>query len=235
MNSLDEAMKRIATYEFGQSRQSLIEVAGFLRDSYGDPDRRKELRSRLTALLSSDATADCKRFVCEQLSIIGTAQEVPALANLLTDENLSHMARLALERIPDAAAAAALRDALPRAKGRVLIGIINSLGVRRDDQAVEHLTPLLADPDQSLAAAAAAALGKIGGPEAASALDKAKTKASPKLHAVIADALLACAEGFLARGKNEEAAKVYQGLSGPGEIAHVRAAAIRGLKSAPQK
>jgi len=238
MNSLDEAMKQIATYKYGQSRKSLIEVAGYLRDSYEKPDRRRELRRRLTALLRSDATTDCKRFVCKQLSIIGTADEVPALAKLLTDENLSHMARFALERIPDAVADAALCNALGKAKGNILIGIINSVGERRNREfakAVGDLIKLIAHPDESVAGAAAAALGKIGMPEAAEALAKAKPKASPKLRPIVVDAYLKCAEYLLAQGRKKRAASIYKELSSPAEAKHVRAAAMRGLKSARRK
>jgi len=43
--------------------------------------------------------------------VVGTASSVPALAALLTDNELSHMARFALERMPAAEAGAALREA----------------------------------------------------------------------------------------------------------------------------
>ena len=41
---------------------------------------------------------------------------------MLPDENLSHMARYALERIPAPEAAQALRDAVPDLSGRLKIG-----------------------------------------------------------------------------------------------------------------
>jgi len=232
---VNEALKQIAIYKYGQSRKSLIALADYVRDSYKNAARRKELKKRLTALLSSDATTDGKRFACKQLSIIGTAQEAPALAELLTDEKLSHMARFALERIPGPAANAALRDALGKAKGKVLIGIINSLGQRRDRRAVGALTKLIADPDETVSGVAAAALGKIGGRRAARALAKAKAEASPKLRRIVVDACLQCAERLLAQGRNDEAASIYQELCASSEAEHVRAAAKRGLEAARQK
>ena len=231
----DQALKQIATYQYGQSRKPLIVVAEEVRDSYSNSERRKFLRKALAALLSSDATIDCKRFVCEQLSIIGTGEEVPALAKLLTDEEMSHVARIALERIPDPAADAALRDALDKAKGKILIGVINSLGVRRDRGAVGALVKLMADGDERVAEAAAAALGKIGGLEAADALAKAKGKASPKVRATVVDSLLRCAERFLDEGKKDIAAKIYSGLCSRAEVDHVRASASRGLEKAQSR
>ncbi len=228
----DEALKQIATYNYGQSRKSLIVVTHLVRDSYDDAERRKELRKGFIALLRSDATTDCKRFVCKQLSIIGAAKEAPALANLLTEEKLSHMARFALEQIPGSAADAALRDSLRKAKGKLLIGVINSLGVRRDPGAVGALSELVTGQEEAVSGAAAAALGKIGDAEAAGALAKAGAKASPKLRAIIIDARLRCAERLLADGKKGRAARIYRALSAQAKTDHVRAAARRGLKAA---
>ena len=84
-----------------------------------------------------------KDFACRTLTVIGTAASVPALAALLADAELSHMARYALERIPAPEAAAALRDALPKLSGKLKIGVIGSLGVRRDEASVPALAALL--------------------------------------------------------------------------------------------
>jgi len=58
-------------------------------------------------MLDSDATTDCKKFICRQLSLIGSGAEVPVLARLLDDKDLSFAARFALERIPGPEAVAA--------------------------------------------------------------------------------------------------------------------------------
>lgn len=231
---LEQALKDMSTYKFGQSRKSLVAIGNVVRDSYNKPAEREQLRKRLAGFLSSDATPDSKRFACEQLSIIGTAEEVPALARLLTDEDLSHPARIALERIPDAAAGDALRDALSKTKGKLLIGVINSLGERREPASTSSLLPFLSDSDQVIAGAAAAALGKIGGREAVRALVAARPTASPKLRPIIADALLACAERLLKNERKEAAKRIYEGLASPDEAREVQEAARRGFKSVEQ-
>ena len=71
-------------------------------------------------------------------------------------------------RAPEAAQA--LRDALPKLDGALKIGVIGSLGVRRDAASVPALAALLGDADAAIAAAAACALGDIGTPDAAKAL-----------------------------------------------------------------
>ena len=58
------------------------------------------------------------------------------------------------------------------------MGVIGSLGVRRDAKAVDAMAKLLTGADAEVAQAAARALGNIGTPEAAKALDAALTGAS---------------------------------------------------------
>src|SRR4029079_13467463 len=95
--------------------------------------------------LQSEISRDAKGFVCRMLTIIGGGASVPALAGLLTDEYLSHMARYALERNPVPEAAQALRAALPKLSGKLKIGVISSIGSRRDASAVAALGGLLKD------------------------------------------------------------------------------------------
>ena len=85
--------------------------------THGDAAARKELETRLAAVLPTEASRAAKDYVGRKLAIIGTAESVPALATLLPDKDLSHMARYALERIPAPEAAKALRDALAKTSG----------------------------------------------------------------------------------------------------------------------
>ncbi|NUQ66616.1 MAG: hypothetical protein HUU20_29490, partial [Pirellulales bacterium] len=109
--------------------------------------------AELLAVLRSEATLEQKSAACRQLARVGTQGAVPALAALLGDEKLSHMARYALEAISDPAVDDALPDALGKVQGRPLLGVIGSLGVRRDAKAVEPLAVLLRRPDTAAAAA----------------------------------------------------------------------------------
>ena len=122
----------------------MISVAELVRSSHKNPGQRREIEDRLAKLLETGSPA-CKRFVCRQLWMGGSARCVPALARLLPDDEFSNDARYALERIADPSAAAALRNALGTCKGKTLIGVVNSLGQRRDSSAAVMLVPLLAD------------------------------------------------------------------------------------------
>ena len=114
-------------------------------------------------MLQSNAPPQDKAIVCKKLAICGNQEAVPALAALLADAKLAAWARIALEAIPDQAAGDALRNAAGKLQGRLLVGVINSIGVRRDAKAIDLLTQKVNDTETEVVAAAAVALGRIGG------------------------------------------------------------------------
>ena len=183
---------------------------------------------QLVTVLESDRPFTEKCTACDRLKRIGTARCVPALAGLLTDEHLSDWARTALESMPCPEAGAALREALAKAAGRAKAGIIDSLGLRRDSEAVGALVPLLGDADGEIAAAAAAALGHIGGAKAEAALKDAVGCAQGTARIAVFDALLACGERHLAAGEKPQATAIYTELEDGVHPEHVRVAAFRG-------
>src|SRR5512140_2317964 len=99
------------------------------------PDQEREM----IQVLTSNATPQQKDEACQKLKIIGTSACIPAVAALLTDEQLSHSARYVLEsmRLPEAEAA--LLAALPKTSGQTQLGIICSLGVCAEPSAVPAL------------------------------------------------------------------------------------------------
>jgi hypothetical protein len=230
-SEMEQLLAKVKTYDWGQSRLALTELSDKMKEAYGSPGKLREFEKGLMGVLESDATYAGKQWACRKLSIIGTEQCVPTVAKMLTDEELSDMARYALERIPDDAVDKALHSALPKTKGKTKVGIINSLGERRDAKAAGALAKLLGDSDQMVACAAAAALGKISGSEATKALAKAKDKASGKLQHVILDAYLKCADQLVADGKKKPAYAIYKELYDPDMPAIIRTAALRGMVS----
>ena len=77
-------------------------------------------QDQLIAVLKSDATHKEKSDACRELAVIGTKAAVPTLVAMLPDETMSHMARYALETIPDPSVDQAFRAALSQLKGRPL-------------------------------------------------------------------------------------------------------------------
>ena len=172
----------------------------------------KEKQIQLIEVLRSNAPPAEKAITCKQLAIYGGKQAVPAIAPLLADEQLASWARTALEAIPDPAADAALRQALGKLQGRLLVGVINSIGIRRDANAADALIELLKNANAEVASAAALTLGHIGGPAAAKALEQALSVAPAAVRSAVAEGCILCAERSLAGGTSEEAVRLYDAV-----------------------
>ncbi len=224
---LDSLMAKLATFDFGGDASLPNAFSELAAATHGKPAERKELATRLVAVLGTNAPNGAKDLVCRQLAVIGTSEHVPPLGGLLADEKLSHMARFALERIPGPEADEALRQALGRVKGSLLIGVVNSLGNRRAEKAVPDLARLLGHPDASVAAAAASALGKIG-PAGVQTLADALRTAPAAVRPAVADACLLAADALAAAGRRDEAAALYDRIRAADVSKAARVAAVRG-------
>lgn len=183
----------------------LLAPPGRAADEKNSPEARE---GQLIGVLQSGTPAE-KAITCKRLAVYGTGKAVPALAPLLSDAQLASWARIALEAIPDPAADAALREAMGKLQGRLLIGAINSIGFRRDAQAVDGLTQRLKDADADVASAAAVALGRIGDAAATKTLEQSLATAGAAVRSAVAEGSILCAERLLAEGKAAEAASLY--------------------------
>ncbi len=170
-----------------------------------------------------------KAKACQRVGELGAKEAVPVLATLLADEHLSVYARYGLEPIADPSADEALRAALSKLKGKQLIGVINSIGKRRDAKAGSSLAGMIYSADADVANAAAAALGSLGGPSSAKELQSALAKTKGMTRMAVADASLVCAERLLGEGKRDEALVLYTSLSAPDVPKAARLAAMQGI------
>ncbi len=165
--------------------------------------------SELIAILADgDAPRADKAMACKRLTVYGSAAAIPELAKLLSDPELASWTRIALEAIPGNEADSALRAACDSLSGNLLIGAINSIGVRGDRASVEMLTGQLQADDPQVAIAAAYALGKIADAESTTALRAALATEQPQLRSAVAAACVLCAERALQAGDAELAAEI---------------------------
>jgi HEAT repeat protein len=182
---------------------------------------------QLVAILKDPkATQFQKSKACMRLAVAGTKDAVPALAALLTDPQYSHYARFGLVPIPDPSVDEVLRGGLKKTKGRLLVGVIDSIGQRKDAGAVDSLAKLMYDADGEVAEAAAAALGLISGPRATQALRDGLGKTKGPVRAAVAAAALVCAEGLMAQNDRRGALALFDTLSRPDMPKSVRLAAM---------
>ncbi|UCG59522.1 MAG: HEAT repeat domain-containing protein [Phycisphaerales bacterium] len=206
----------------------IVFVLASALQSFGQTIAPAGSEGKLIAVLKSDASRKEKADACRQLGVIGTKAAIAPLAALLGDEELSHMARYGLEPIPDPAVDEAFRDALGRLKGRPLVGVIGSIGVRRDPVAVPALAEMAQNPDVEAARAAARALGNIGNPAAARVLQYRLEHAAVENQLDICEGLLRCAERLSADGERDAAVAIYDKLREIDAPHQVRAGALRG-------
>ncbi|UCD75982.1 MAG: ThuA domain-containing protein [Phycisphaerales bacterium] len=231
---LADALVAARKYEHGASRLPLSVIAEHVRAALEDAFRREEMTTHLVRLVESDnATVAGRAFACRQLALIGGPDCVPALAELLIDPELSHMARYALERIPGQAATAALRDAMTKLDGELRIGVINSIGRRGDLGAVIQMRQIAEGADDATLLAAVDAAGKIGGLNSERMLFRvavvAAERRDDRLKAAVLDALIRMAEQHVADGEMAKARAMYMRLYGETNPEAVRVAGLRGL------
>ena len=112
------------------------------------PDQYPPIEARLIAALEAPAAAmPRKQFACRMLRIVGSARCVPAVGKLLTDPQMSHVARQVFLGMADPAVQESLRKALGQTQGNLRIGIINTIGDRGDSSSLKALAVLLSGND----------------------------------------------------------------------------------------
>ncbi|MBT4822339.1 MAG: hypothetical protein HON70_41910, partial [Lentisphaerae bacterium] len=217
-------------YTLGGSDKAPRQVANMVVEHQVTPGpSRDQIGQRLTELLAApDATMDAREFACRQLRFIGSETAIPALIAVLTDDRLRHPARMALEAIPGAPVDTALLNALPGSAGLAKAALIDSMGQRGVRATASALAKELANKDPVAAEAAANALGRIAGPEAAQALLATREDAVQPLRLPVDRAILACAESARQGGETALAHTCYKALAGPDVAAHIRGGAIYG-------
>ncbi|MCC6794831.1 MAG: HEAT repeat domain-containing protein [Candidatus Hydrogenedentes bacterium] len=183
------------------------------------------------AALKGDGDWKAKYDACTRLRQVGTEKSIPALASLLKDEKLSHMARYALENMQYPAATDALRKGLGKTKGHQKLGVITSLGEKRDVKSTKAIAKSLKDKDVDVARAAAGALGRIG-TVGSNAILAAFAKSAPaELRDAVAEAQLTGAEMLVKDNKGNLAVPFLTALT-TDEREYVRLGALRGLAAA---
>jgi HEAT repeat protein len=148
----------------------------------------------------------------------------------LTQVDTADMARYALAAIPGAAVNEALRKALAAAPSdRIKVGLMNSLGRRRDAQAASAIAALISSSNPEVVVAAAAALASISTPPAVDALASARKTGSGQTRELISQAYVVSADQLAARGDKTRAIAVYKEMIAPSDLSTVRARAFKGL------
>lgn len=226
---LPALIKEAAAYQPGQSVEPFRHLEELGRQSVADPAIRQQLEAGLVQLLAPWPSFEARRFACQQLSIIGSKTALPALAQLLVNGETVGLACLALTTYPPGQADEVLRNALAVANGAARIQIINTLGDRRDAHSVRLLARSARAADRDAAAAAVAALGKIGDAAARKEIAALRREGLPALAPALTEAALRCAEFQAAAGDRKGALATYEELLATAAATYVRRSALEAL------
>jgi hypothetical protein len=176
-----------------------------------DAERAAVTEALVSRLMAADKPKGIRGFYVRTLQQCGNGSHAAALAPLLAEEELADPAAQAMVTL-GGDSAALLAKALPDAKGRGRLAILQALGGLRDTAATEALIKEAEDSDEKVRLTAIWALARGGDPRAVDAVLKASdaTESWPRSQAT--RAAFALAEGLAAAGKKDDAAKVYRHL-----------------------
>ncbi|MHC4434752.1 MAG: HEAT repeat domain-containing protein, partial [Planctomycetota bacterium] len=226
---IDEILSDFEGYAYEKDATALRTIESIVRHTQTRRDLIPHVEQRMLKLLEADATRAAKRFICQQLWIIGSARSVPTLEKMLYDARTFEMACYALRSNRSEQAAEALRRALGQVDSKDKITIINTLGDRRDEPSASALIGLLSSSNPDIVESAAAALGKIGTVETGQALRQARQAAGPNTKPALTRAYLQCAQMLLSKPDKGQAMAIYDELLSVKESELTRRSAILGM------
>ncbi len=228
--ALDHALQQISRLEYGDGVAAALVVEHAVRRAHGDAERLAALTSRLADTLGQEGVTPAgKRFLVEQLSLCATEDAIGVLVTMLDNDDESALALFALERIPGGAVDQALCAALDGASETTQIGICNALGRRAQPGTARALARLMrSDATLAVRHAAAAALGKVGGPAAVRALGRSDYAADP----AFAAAYITAADSLVNAGDPGRALRHYRRILEKSGAPSARWAAFAGIVNA---
>ena len=165
--------------------------------------------------------------ICQLLTVVSGAKEVPALVKAMGDLQVREPARCALDRNESEEATDALIKALDEVGAEFRIGVVNSLGKRGNSKVAEVLRKAAAsDKDPQVCITAVEALSNI--PESANAGVVLKaTKCKCNVTSVRAwKAAVRLAENLCKAGQKAESADLYRKIAAEAPDAQKAAAGI---------
>ena len=177
-----------------------------------DKSAQEMLSETLAAALKSDRPKHVKAFLCQELQWAGTSAAAPALGTLLLDEDLVEAAAMALVAIRQGAADQ-FRAALPAAKGKCRLSIVQGLGAVEDPASIPALRAALQDSDADVRLAAGWGLARLADAGSADLLLQAADAERGWNRSQATKHCLLLAEKLAATGNKGVAAKIYRHLA----------------------
>jgi HEAT repeat protein len=183
-----DAFEFILDYETGQPRTEILRLEQYIRQS--PVSMYHELEEALLHVVSHpEASLDARKFVCNQLQIVGSNRSVSTIVELLDHVELAHSARNVLLSLDGTDVNQYIREALEQTDNtKHLSGLIDLLALKKDFKAISVISEYLGHSEDIIVFNAINALGHIGGMEAVEVL--ANSDLSDRFNTEIGDALI---------------------------------------------
>ncbi len=217
MGANDPPARQAPQQEFQESCRAL--------SAPGRDAERTQACRLIAAKLGPETPNPARVFMLRQLRLIGHGECVAAVARLLADKDseVKTWACWTLQSNPAPEANTAILTALRGAEGpEWRATLVAALKSRAAPESVDVLVGCLADRDDGVVAATAAALGEISTPKAIEAITAAVSQATPILRRRIGAACIRAAERLVERGQLEQARAIYRQLNVPEQLRPLR-------------
>jgi hypothetical protein len=198
-----------------QARQKLADTVA----RASKPAEQNELAAALaTELTAKDKdkpkhSPTARKETLKLLSLAAGDEQVPALVECLKDLELRMQARWALERIPTAAATAALVKALEQVGPEFLTGVVIALGRRTGADVVAALHKAAQDADDEVRLAAIESLANLAERSNDDVIAAATKTGSPRARARAQKARVRLAETLRNAGQKDAAVAIYKAIA----------------------
>ena len=170
--------------------------------------------AELLKVIQSNESSDADRAnAFQKIGDIAGADVVEPLTSFLSDSKWSHYARVAFQKMEGRNVTLALLRSLDVVQGELQLGVIDTLGRRRDPIAIAPLAGLMTHSDLQVVAAAAVALGEIGTPAAAAVLGTVlSSEKDPERRQSLSAALLLIGQRLAKTGNAQAAIAIFDRL-----------------------
>lgn len=234
-NKISLLLQEIKNYDYGESRLALTKLDGIVKNALNSNENLDLLENEMIDFLEQDVTFEGKKFICQQLSLIGTEKSVDVLLYMMQNPSNSDIARYALEKISSNKVDTGLLSIIDSKEPNAKIGIINTLAKRKSKIAVKKIGELASSKNFKVSHSASFALGEICGEESIVIIEKLLDDIKNKNTPVLLDSYLRCADELLLNGNNIEAKRIFNNVLSRNDKPSQRIAALKGLvQSSPE-
>jgi len=175
--------------------------------------QKRRLGEILAEQLDSNRPKAVRGYLIRELQFFADRSAVEALGKTLSDSDLIDDAACALMAIGGDAAVTQLRTALPKAKGKAKLIILQNLCIAGDAESTDAMKAALADSDREIRLTAVCGLANIADTKSIDAVLKAADVDAGHERTKATQACLVMAENLAAKDDKSAAAKIYKHLA----------------------